>query len=336
MRAPTFEDYLREYSAQGIGELWYGLICEMVEQTVKKYPPEVYSPNRVWDEDAVSSVCHDYIMERILGSRRLEYFLASQETVTGLSRNFAHDFRQFITSRKRRSEYLNLYERLQKGLAEDSRFSKHSMSHAHQSFWGLSGWSEKAIVQDRTQVLGAMFAAPLPPIVRYRPDSKKISPILGNQDLLQFVADCLRQLDAFIGFHLLMECLRYRLDLLDDDVAFLDEPIPNRDQEPTMTRGDIVAGPDDYQRLTQKDVIENLYERLSDRQRDILALHSILEHPTLEEIACQIGVSKSTVGNELMAIRVIIQSQPLNEDVDQVFDGLLNRCADSYDDNKST
>ncbi len=336
MRAPTFEDYLREYSAQGIGGLWYGLISEVVEQTVKKYPPEVYSPNRVWDKDAISGVCHDYTMERLLGSRRLEYFLTSQETVTGLRGSLTHDFCQFLTSRKTRSEYLNLYERLKKVLVEDSRFSKHSMSRAHQSFWGLNGWSEKAIAQDRTQVLEAMFAAPLPPLVRYRPDSKKLSPILGNQDLLQFVADFLQRLDAFISLQLLLECLRYRLDLLDDDVASLDEPIPNRDQEPTMTLGDIVAGPDEYQRLTQKELIQDLYERLSDRQREILGLHSILEHPTLEEIARHVGVSKSTVSNELVAVGRVIQSQSLNEEIDSVFDGLLNRCADSYDDNKST
>lgn len=336
MRAPTFEDYLREYSAQGIGELWYDLIGAVVEQTGKKYPPEVYSPNRIWDEDAISGVCHDYTMERLLGSRRLEYFLASQESVEGLTRSLSHDFRQFIASRKARSEYFNLYKRLEKGLLEDSRFRKHPMSRAQQSFWGLNDWPEKTIAQDRTQVLEAMFDVPLPPLVRYRPDSKKLSPLLGTQDLLQFIADCLKRLNAFVGFQLLMECLRYRLDLLDYDLVSLDEPIPHRDQEATTTLGDIVAGPDEYQQLSGRELIEDLYERLSDRQRDILALYSILDRPTLEEIARRAGVSKSTVDNELMAIGRVIRAQSLDAEIDPVFGGLINRCIDSYEKSKGT
>ena len=336
MTAPSFEDYSREYTAQGIGELWYGLITGMVKQIVIRYPPDIYSPNRIWDNDAILAVCHDYTIERLLGSRRLEYFLSSQESVTGLRRSLMHDFRQFLANRKVRSEYTNLYERLKKGLEEDARFTKHSLSRNPQTFWGLADSEQKRIAQDRNQVLEAMFTVPLPPLVRYRPDSKKISPLLSNRNLLQFVADCLQRLNANVSFHLLMESLRYRLDLLDDDVVSLDQPIHDGDDAQLMSVGDTISDPiDGYQHLTNEELATELYERLSDRQRDILALNSILENPTLEEIAKHMGISKSTVDNERAAIGQIIESQLLNQAVDPIFAALTRKCVDGFEQDRN-
>jgi hypothetical protein len=184
MTLPDFKDHRREYEAEGIGELLYDLILNLVEQVVVRYPPKVYSPNQIWDEDAVTALCHDFTVDKLLEAGWLEHHLLTQETIAGLKKVLRRDFRHFLVSHKRRSEYLNLFDRVKRALREGPRFRVvHEHTSVAASIWGLSEWGRKEIAQHPDRVVEAMFAVELPPLVKYRADSQKISHLLSNHDL---------------------------------------------------------------------------------------------------------------------------------------------------------
>jgi len=332
-----FENYLREYRTKGVGELLYNLICNGVTQVVGNYPPQVYSPNQVWDDDARTALCHDFIIERLLQAGWLEYHLHSQEDVKGLRRAIERNFRYFLINRKARSEYINLYGRVKKILNEDARFAKHPNNSTHARFWGLKSWKDKLIAQTRDEVLEAMFGIALPVLIRYRTDSKKYSPLLSNRDLTRLIEGTLRRLEKYVGMDLLMDCLRYRLNLLDAEIVSVDQPIEMKDDGTMITVGDTIPDSTDIPiEVGSEDLADDFYERLSNRQRAILALQSVGERPTLAEIGERIHVSKSTVKNELDTIGLMLaQSSLSQEEVERVFVHLSEKCLSYLEQNRN-
>src|SRR5689334_14642957 len=122
MSAYVFQDYVDEYIAEGIGPLLYHLILDAVRQVVVRYPPSLYSPDRVWDEGAVRGICHDFILTRLIKAGWLSHHLMAQESVEGLKRVIRRDVKHFLINQKRRSEYTNIFTRLYHILREDTRF----------------------------------------------------------------------------------------------------------------------------------------------------------------------------------------------------------------------
>jgi hypothetical protein len=334
MKTPEFQDYLGEYTAQGIGPLLYALILDIVRRIVQHYPSQIYSPNQVWDEDAISGLCHDFIMDKLLAAGWLEHHFLTQETRKGLEWVLKRDFRHFLISRKTRSEYSNLFGRVKRILNENSSFTTNANDKSLQpGFWGLTGWENKSIAQDRDEVLQAMFAVELPPLVRYRADSKKYSHILGNAHLTQFLKDTFRKLDKYVGLSLLMDGLRYRLNLLEAEYISLDEPIGAQHDPDHLNFGDLVSdSPGIFMETNAREIAMDVFERLSDRQRHILATFSLSAKPTLVEIGKQVHASKSTVKNEIDEIKKSIATFDIApEEIEEVFSFLLETCRRSLE-----
>lgn len=329
MSDPEFKDYLREYEAEGVGILLYTLIFDVVRQTVIRYPPETYSPNQVWDEDAITALCHDFTVEKLLEAGWLEHHLLAQETTTGLKRVLRRDFRHFLVSRRRRSEYLNLFGRVRKILHDDPHFQVY---HTHQnsalSIWGLDKWADKGLAQQPDEVVEAMFTVELPPLIRYRADSKKLSHLLSNDDLGLLLESTFQTVDKHISLGLLMEGLRYRLGLLEAGIVSLEEPVGRRDEDGGQTYAEIVP---DLSNLDTEVIAaifaEDIFERLTDRQRRVLALRLSLLDPTLERIGECIGVSKSTIHNDLNTVaQSITATNVTQEEAEKVLSHLSEIC----------
>jgi len=329
MSSPDFADYLREYEAEGVGELLYGLILGLVKQVVQRYPPAVYSPNRIWDEDAITSLCHDFTMEKLLGAGWLEHYLLTQETTGALRQVLGRDFRHFLISRRRRSEYSNLFGRVRRMLREDPSFQVcHAYQDSSMGTWGLENWANKEIAQRLDEVVEAMFTVALPPLIRYRPDSKKLSHLLCHDDLRCLLETTFRTVDKYIGLVLIMEGLRYRLGLLELAVVSLDEPVGRQDENGCRVYADIIpdlANPETE--LTSAQIAEDIFERLNDRQRDVLALRLSSIDPTLNHIGDCLGVSKSTVHSELaIAAQHISAADVTHEEAEKVLSYLSELC----------
>src|SRR5689334_8905285 len=82
----TLDDYRREFAAEGIGVLLYGLISDVVHRIAPAYPPTVYGPRPVWDQDALQEICQDFTLERLLDNGVLQYYLLAADNAEGLRR----------------------------------------------------------------------------------------------------------------------------------------------------------------------------------------------------------------------------------------------------------
>lgn len=322
INTPVFSDYLNEYQSIGIGQLIYDFVFRIVNETVRRYPPSVYSNNQVWDEDAISGICHDFIIEKLLIKGWLDFYLLSLSEIGGLKRVIKRDFRHYLISRKVRTEKTNLYLRVRKILNTSTRFTTLQENGSHGVFWGLTGWDRRNVTQDPHEVTKAMILVQLPDMIRYRPDSQKVSPLLSNPGLTQLIEGALFFLDKWTTFEVLFDSICNRLGIITDEVISFDEPIG---EDAGSTFADIIADPENSVEtdLSAKQTAEDIYDRLSDRQREILALQFELHDPTLVDIGEKIGISKSTVSNEMSAIeRIIRNSHPNQFEVDDVFPAL--------------
>jgi hypothetical protein len=312
MNNPAFSDYLTEYQSIGIGPLIYGLVYHAVDQTVRHYPPGVYSINRVWDEDAISGVCHDFIIDKLLKKGWLDYYLFSLNSADGLKRLLKRDFRHFLISKKTRTEKTNLYVRVKNILKNNSQFSTQQTNGTGRSIWGLAGWSQKEVTQDHHEVTIVMASIQLPALIRYRVDSQKISPLISNPDLLRLIEGTLFLLNKRTTMQVLFDSICNRLGILTDEIISLDESIGDDDGSTIL---DIVSDSEASveSEVSSKQIAEDIYERLSDRQREILSLQFELQSPTLVDIGNRLGISKSTVGNEIAIIERAIQESQLDQ-----------------------
>lgn len=327
MNNPDLEAYLTEYQAEGVGELLYDLIMGTIEHVTKRYPPTVYSPNGIWDDDAISSLCHDFVVEKLLQAGWLEHYLLSLETLAQFQRVLERDFRHYLINRKNTTEFQNLVKRVRRMLHDDTSFRNQSQTNAGE-LWGLSSWAEKDVIQELEDVVRAMFSTSLPPLIRYRTSSKKVSHLISNQDLQRLLDSTFRELDRYVGFSLLVDALRYRLNLFDVEVVSLNEPL----KYGSSTYADIVPSEGEKSSIDLPEIARQIVEQLSERQKQILGLYFTLEKPTLEQIGARLGISKSTVSNDLRTVEKCVASANLMEaEAESLFARLSEFCA-SYPD----
>lgn len=321
MNNTTFNDLLTEYQSIGIGPLIYSLVSEIVSAITRHYPPSFYSVNRVWDEDANTGICNDFILNKLLKRGWLDAYFLSLDSIEGLQRVLKRDFRHYLISKKIRTEKGNIYLRVKRILKSNPGFQVASESAANGSLWGLNGWAAKKVAQDPHDVMKVIEAIQLPPLIRYRLDSMKISPLIGNPALLRLIEETFQTLDMRISLGVLVDAICNRLGVLSDDVLSLENSTIDDDQ----TLADIIPNSDIYveTEVSCKQIAEEILDRLSDRQRKILELQFELENPTLVEIGEELGISKSTVGNEIVVIeRIIKESQPSSLEIDLVINYL--------------
>jgi hypothetical protein len=318
MNNSIFSDLLNEYQSIGIGTQIYSLVCNIVSEVTRYYPPSVYSPNWVWDEDAVSGLCNDFIINKLLNKGWLDSYFLSLDSMEGLKRVLKRDFRHYLISKKTRTEINNIYMRVKKILKNYPKFQVSGGSAGSGGLWGLTGRVQENVVQDPHDVMMVLETVQLSPLIRYRSDSVKISPLISNLELLKLIEETMVMLDKRISLGVLVEAICNRLGVLTDEIISLDDTFGNENDQ---LLADFIPSSDTHveTKISSKQIAEDIYDRLSDRQREILALQLELQAPTLVDIGEHLGISKSTVSNELFNIeRVIRDSKPSLYEIDLV------------------
>jgi predicted DNA-binding protein YlxM (UPF0122 family) len=125
-----------------------------------------------------------------------------------------------------------------------------------------------------------------------------------------------------------MDGLRYRLNMLEVDSVSLDEPVGELGRDSGLIYADIVPDLVDLEmKVTSAQIAEDIFERLTDRQRRVLALRLSLMDPTLEQIGECVGVSKSTVHNDLAVVSQYIAAIDIaQEETEEVLLRLSEIC----------
>ncbi|MBZ0188652.1 MAG: hypothetical protein K8F91_20570 [Candidatus Obscuribacterales bacterium] len=327
MSKPEFGDYLNEYAAEGVGNMIYDLVSKIVRQIARHYPPERYSPNRgVWDEDAINDVVHKFILVWLLNRGWLEYYLFSLQSVDGLKNSIRRELRRFLINERRRDEYSNLFKRAKKLLKENALFELYEEIPGSVQIWGLRSWKGKAVAQNLVEVLDAMRQVQLPPSVKYRPDSKKLSHVIRNVDLLKLLRETFENLQKKIELTMFMEAMRYRLNLTELDEISFEETITGL-EDGQITYADTVPDSDNLEvQVSAETLAEDIFEMLSDRQRRVLFLYLTSPNAILEQIATDLSVSKSTVHLDLKTIERLIAPHLEIDESDNFFSHLSELC----------
>jgi hypothetical protein len=325
MKYPDFHVFTSEYEAEGIGDVLYTFIWNVVERVTRHYPAVFYSPNSTWDEDAIGGLCHDFIIEKLLKAGWLEYYLVSLETAEQLHRTLQRDFRHFLINRRKKDEFQNLVRRVRKILTMNSMF----MNCASSNSWGFREWRSRENVQSLEEVIQAMYKSSIPPMTRYNANSRKISHLISTTNLERLLVETISYLERCVDFGLLVQALRYRLNLLDIQEFSLDEAL-DINSDNSETYADVIPAIQETSTIDLIDLAQRIYSQLSSRQQQTLGAYLSFDKPTLDSVSDQLGISKSTVSNDLNHLQKYIVAAEITEDEAQkVFELLSELCTDT-------
>jgi hypothetical protein len=225
-----------EYRQLGVGETLHELLGKVVWSTVRQYPPSEYSPYGAWDQPACEDVLNDWITERLWGRGDLQKLLSSSATIQHLRAALTTSLRQHLTNRRRRSIAANLFKRIQAMLRTDSAFRRvSSMSTGSEERFALandgvpSGTSGSRA--DLLQIASELTDDDLE-VVRYGPFAQKLSPILRDPKLREFLLHLFRRAGTGLALKEIIEVMRFRFSLPTEEVVELDEGLPTLKDNP--------------------------------------------------------------------------------------------------------
>lgn len=328
MAENNFVEYQKEYESLGIGDLLYELITTTVSRIVPKYPSEKYAPfYGIWDPGAIQEVTHSFIIDWLLLTGRLEFYLLSLDNSTALQKALTSEFRKYMANNRRRSEFSNLYKRTKRLLRDNDDFRSFGRIDRNYEIWGLAHWQGESLANHVDEVLEFMWKIELPPLIKYRVDSKKNSHLVSDSSLHELLYGTFTNLSKKVELSMLMNAIRYRLHLIEITEQSFEEVLSSEDGM-QLSLEDIIPAPilpfEDS--LAASQIAEHIYEILTNRQRKILYQYLSLPDGTLQAIAEELDISKSTVHNDLKAIERLIGTQVKGEDSENVFAKLSVMC----------
>ena len=232
----TLERLRDEYQRNGVGPVLFELLQKVVWSTVRQYPASEYSPYSSWDQSACEDVLNDWITERLWGRGDLANLLSASVTSQHLRAALTTSLRQHLTNKRRRSITANLYKRVRAKLRNDSSFrSLGSSSVGPEERWTLANSASRVpsvcSAEDLAQVACELSDDVLE-VVRYGPFSQKLSPILRDPKLREFLIHLLQGAGGSLTLGAIIEVMRVRFSLPTDEATNLHDGIVSLNQSP--------------------------------------------------------------------------------------------------------
>ena len=325
------QELIVEYSEKVVGDKLYALLLATAGAVITRYRYSTsYSPTGRWDEDAISGLSHDWIIDKLLRRGLLAHLLAANHDLRGLQRGLELAFRQHLLDQRVRTESGNLYRRTRQVFEREPEFHNFGGHGAGLEAWGLRSWQSAEQYQGSDEVLlRASFLIPGFPPVRYGAMARKASPILSGSDLPRFLAALFQQVAMALTLAQILLVYRYRFNLIESTTLSLSQPASRSDvwDDPSTIEDAIndPVTPEDI--VVLNETVDQVFESLSERQRRVLLAYG-RDSSTLTSVAQQIGCSKSTVENELHRVMDAIANEATNlEDADRIYSHLIERVA---------
>jgi hypothetical protein len=255
----SLQDLREEYERNGVGVLLYELLAKIVWATVRQYPPSEYSPSGSWDKTACEDVLHDWVTERLWGRADLQAMLSSAGSLAQLRSALTTSLRQHVTNKRRRSIASNLYKRVLALLRNDSSFRSvggPSLVEGEQR-WTLA---ENESTNPSALALGDLvhIACELTDdelqVVRYGPLSQKLSPILREHKLLEFLRHLMSRAEGSLTVSTIIDVMRFRFALPSAEHTELDENLASSKPSPADEAARTIAARALVSRLDLEDV----------------------------------------------------------------------------------
>jgi hypothetical protein len=300
-----------EYAAIGVGGYLYDEIRRTVRAVIKgRGYPTSYSPTGRWDDDAYSALAHEWIVKKLLLPSGLQHLLLSSQTLAGFRKGLEVYFTHYLISQKERTALDNLFHRADAILDRDPRFRCFATSSkAATRLWGLTSWSApEPYERSDDDLIAAGLRITGISTIRYREDARKLSPVVSERDLAQFMESLFQDLGRLLSLAQLMTVFRYRFNLLEAEELSLDEPLGTDDEGHPMYRHGVISGGAPLDEIViVEETARSLLRELSTRDLQVL-LECAKPDATLASVASRLQCSKSTVDNvRRHAINVIRQ-----------------------------
>ena len=294
-----------ECAAIGVGEEIYSEIRNIIHAAVRggNYPT-MYSPTGMWNEEGFYTLANDFIVEKLLKRGYLAYLLQANTSIRAFRNSVESVFLRFLISKKKRTVLDNLFRRVYLILSGDSRFKCFITSTKKaNSQWGLSAWDNKEVFNSREEdLIKVGLALGRFKIIEYRLDARKISHIISNKELADYVYNLVASVGSLLNLSQILTVLKYRFNLLEVTEVSMEEPVSMDEEGNVLTVGDTLATPEpSIPALETDESAKEALLLLSPRQKQILSKFQEPE-ATLSSIGENVGCSKSTVDNELRRI----------------------------------
>ena len=224
-----------EYVRDGIGSLLHELLSKVVWSTVHQYPPAEYSAYQNWDKPACDDVLNEWIAERLWGRADLYVMLTAAPNVAQLRAALTTSLRQFLSNHRRRSIASNLYKRISKILREDSQFTSDGVANAAtEKRWKIAdsnGRPSCLSIDELVQISFDLSDDELE-VVKYGPFSLKLSPILRDPKLREFLRFLLQKADGSLTVTDIVEVMKFRFTLPVEGDTTVEESLPSSNPSP--------------------------------------------------------------------------------------------------------
>jgi len=314
-----------EHATDGVGPHLYEEICDAVRLAIHHgHYPASYSPYGRWDNPTFDDLTQEWLVEKLLRNNHLSYLLIRNNTVETFRFGLRQSFCQFLIGQRKRNALQNLFRRSADLLEADARFHCFQGGKRAQSRWGLTAWKgPELFAGDDHELRVLQQLIPGPKVIRYRPDARKLSPILSDADLADFIARLMDAVGRTVSLAHITDALKWRFGLIDAEPLSLDEPVAGEDG--TFTRADSVAhsAPSPEDQVVRSETAGRIIMELTPRQRQVLVARTEIDS-TYAGIATRLDCSKSTVENEIKAGWDLIRSRTDGDDeATEVHDQIL-------------
>ena len=295
----TIEQLQAEFAERHLeGFLWSWLREQLLRvartSIVSRYNPAVYSPTGVWNDEALSDLANDFIIEQGIGQGAFLKALAQSPDIEALLAYVGRSFRNYIVDQRPRSTERNVFERLRDLLDSSPDFMRLAGTPPN-SFFGLAEWSDAAPepATDEDMASAHRFIPEGVEWVAYESGQRQ-SPGLSSADLQRTALAVMRGMNRLVSARQLMSLIKRRFVLDASEVEWDDASDELSLHARTDSPLDLVAA---------RELAEIVHGNLTPRQRDIL--FEQLKQGTeanVRSISAALGIGKSTVSNEMQRI----------------------------------
>lgn len=330
---PTLQALIKELTTEGIGNKIYSEVRRIVKYAIigGRYPV-MYSPVGRWDDEAYDTLTNDFVVKKLLNNNYITHLLQTNTSMSTFRKSVEGVFKNFLKSTRKKTASDHLFRRANEILHQDKRFKCFSTSSkkAH-AFWGLSSWDTPKVFNGREEELIRIgLAVYETPIIEYEPDAKKISHILPDKELAEFLYALFSSINMLVNLSQMVIVFKYKFNLLEVSEVSLEDPVLIDEDGGILKIGDAVGTREvQFDALEIDEAVEEALQLLSLRQKKVLIEFQEPE-ATLSSIGNRVHCSKSTVDNELRRISSIIgRVSEDNEKARSIYDKIIAIIHDS-------
>jgi DNA-binding CsgD family transcriptional regulator len=244
--------------------------------------PTHYSPLGVWSEEAIEEAFADFAAERLLGRGQLLAMLQRAPAQPVFRRMLETALRQDLIDRLERSQSANLYARVNQLLADAGRYT--SSGSGPGRLWQLRDGTAAPFTGDDRALAALAWSLGEFTIIRYKPDARKLSPLLDSNELTRFLDGLLAANATDIAT--ICRALKLRFPL--------DDPAQAEPLAPDIAADTIGADP--LQTVMRREATTAALAELTGRQLQVLLGDDRGE--STRELAVRLHCSTGTISHE--------------------------------------